>query len=298
MQSKIDTCATPTLNRPKRIAAIHDLSCFGRCSLAVVMPVLSSMQIQVCPVPTAILSTHFGGLGNPVIRDFTDFILPSLSHYTELKLDFECIYSGYLNSVNQIDLCVEFIRTYPSALIVVDPVMGDHGKPYRACSKEMQDGMRDLVSCANLITPNLTEAYMLLNKPYNHNPISQNEVKKMLIQLSELAPNYIVITGVSLANGTSANVGYDKKNNAFWSVPIHLVPATYPGTGDIFASVLTGSFLNGDSLPIAMGRATKFIELAIQTTFSYGADTRYGVMFEHVLPYLAKKEIVQNYQIL
>lgn len=294
MQLKFDTNTNFAFNRPKRVAAIHDLSCFGRCSLAVIMPVLSSMQIQVCPIPTAILSTHFGGLGKPVIHDFTDFIPLTLEHYKTLALDFECIYSGYLNSVEQIDFCVEYIQTYSNALIVVDPVMGDHGKPYGACSKEMQNRMHHLVSYANLITPNLTEAYLLLNKPYNNAPISQDDAKEMLLALSNLAPNYVVITGVPMENGTYANIGYDRKNNAFWLVPIHLVPVAYPGTGDIFASVLTGSFLNGDSLPIAMQRATQFIELAIQITFDCGTDTRYGVMFEHALPYLLHKETMQQ----
>ena len=116
-------------NRVYRAAVIHDLSGFGRCSLPVIIPVLSAMGVQVCPVPTAILSTHTGGLGEVVMRDLTDYTIPCLHHYQQLELDFDCVYSGFLSSVNQIDHCMEFFAAYPGGLAVVDPVMGDHGKP-------------------------------------------------------------------------------------------------------------------------------------------------------------------------
>lgn len=286
------------MNRPQRIAAIQDMSGFGRCSLTVILPVLSAMGVQVCPVPTAVLSTHTGGFGEVAMRDLTDFMKPVLEHYKRLELEFECIYSGFLASEEQVDHCLDFFRSYPEALAVVDPVMGDHGKVYKTYTAEMQRRMAELVQVADLITPNVTEAYILLGEAYDHNPITRSKAKSMLARLSEMGPKYVVITGMQMATGDMANVGYDRERNAFWMVPCEYVPVSYPGTGDIYASVLTGGFLMGDSLPIAMDRATRFVELAIQTTFSYGTDTRHGVMLEKALQWLITPAVLNGYQLL
>ena len=282
--------------RSSRVAAIHDLSGFGRCSLAVILPTLSTMGVQVCAVPTAILSTHTGGLGNVVMRDLTDYIQPALAHYQELGLDFACIYSGFLNSEDQIDHCLKFFKSYPNAYWVVDPVMGDHGKPYRTCTPGMRRRMKELVREAGVITPNLTEAAMLLDIDYPFGGLSASQTKSMLARLGEMGPGSVVITGVSLANGALSNVGYDREKNGFWRVDSAYVPVSYPGTGDIFASVLTGGLLTGDSLPIAMDRATKFLELAIKTTYSYGTDTRWGVMLESCLGWLTQHNVLKDYR--
>ena len=283
------------MNRPLRVAAIQDMSGFGRCSLTVILPVLSVMGVQVSPIPTAILSTHTGGFGDVVMRDLTDYLAPCLEHYKSQGIEFECVYSGFLASENQVDHCLEFFRSYPEAFKVVDPVMGDHGKTY---TKAMQKRMAELVRVADLITPNVTEACILLGEEYDHNPITRQQAKSMLVRLSEMGPRYVVITGMQLASGTMTNVGYDRERNAFWMVPCEYVPVSYPGTGDMYASVLIGGFLSGDSLPIAMDRATRFTELAIQTTFSYGTDTRCGVQLERVLGWLTQQTVLKGYQIL
>ncbi|MEG2203926.1 MAG: pyridoxamine kinase, partial [Oscillospiraceae bacterium] len=236
------------MNRPKRIAAIHDLSGFGRCSLTVILPVLSVMGLQVCPVPTAVLSTHTGGLGEVEMRDLTDYLVGALGHYRRIGLEFECVYSGFLGSEAQIDHCMEFFSAYPDALAVVDPVMGDHGKPYRTVTADMRRRMHELVAVAGLITPNLTEAQMLLGKDYNPAPLTRAEAKSALVRLSELGPAQTVITGVQLASGERmANIGYDRGRGSFWCVPCDYVPVSYPGTGDLFAAVLTGALLGDDS---------------------------------------------------
>lgn len=284
--------------RPARVAAIHDLSGFGRCSLSVILPVLSAMGVQVCPVPTAVLSTHTGGFGEVEFRDLTGYIGPALAHYRRLGLEFECVYSGFLGSVEQIDHCLDFFAAYPDALAVVDPVMGDHGKPYKTYTAAMQRRTAELVAVADAITPNLTEACILLDEPYAFEPLTQQKAKSMLARLSEKGPRLVVVTGVSLAASGMCNIGYDKERGAFWCVDCDYVPATYPGTGDIFASVLTGGFLSGDSLPIAMDRATRFVETAIKTTFSYGADPREGVMLERTLHLLGERDQAARYRLL
>lgn len=284
--------------RPARVAAIHDLSGFGRCSISVILPVLSAMGVQVCPVLTAVLSAHTGGLGDVVFRDLTDYIHPTLEHYKKLGIDFEAVYSGFLGSEEQVGSCLEFFKAYPNALKVVDPVMGDNGKAYKTCGESLQKGMKELVAVADLITPNKTEAAMLLGESYNTSPMSRSEARSLLLRLSHLGPKCVVVTGVELASGELANIGYDGENGSFWYVPCEYVPVSYPGCGDIYASVLTGAMLGGASLPIAMGKATAFAELCVKTTFSYGSDPRYGVMLESVLGSLIKNEVSGKFETL
>lgn len=284
------------ISSQKRIAAIHDLSGFGRCSLTVILPALSVMGHQVCPVPTAVLSSHTGGLGEAVFRDLSDYIVPALEHYKTLGIAFDCVYSGFLGSTDQIDHCLNFINEYKNALAVVDPVMGDHGKPYKTCTEPLRRRMAELVAAADMITPNLTEAYMLLGEEYSEAPLMQSKAKSMLVRLAEKGPKYVVITGAFMADGKTANLGYDSANNMFWRVDYDYIPAVYPGTGDIFASVVVGSLLGSDSLPIAMERATRFLEYAINTTFSYSTDARYGVMLEKTLVWLTQTHTLKGYK--
>lgn len=284
--------------RPPRTLAIHDLSGFGRCSLSVILPVLSGLGVQVCPVPTAILSTHTGGLGEVELWDLSGYIRPTLEHYKRLALDFECVYSGFLSNEGQIDHCLECLGSYPGALHVVDPVMGDYGKPYRTITPQMQKRMGELVRAADVVTPNLTEAYILLGREYVHEPLTVSAAKSLLARLSELGPSSVVVTGVELVSGGLCNIGYDRDRSAFWRLDCDYVPVSYPGTGDLFCSVLTGGLLTGDSLPLAMDRATRFVELTIKTTYSYGSDPRYGVMLEKTLGWLTQSHVLGDYQAL
>lgn len=285
------------MNNNIRVAAIHDLSGVGRCSLTVILPIMSAMGIQVCPIPTAVLSTHTGGFGEVVMRDLTDYISPALSHYKGLEIDFDCVYSGFLASTGQIDHCLEFFSNYPDALKVVDPVMADHGKPYKTCGAKLRQRMSELAAVADIITPNMTEAAILLGEEPSLIPKSSSQIKSLLARLSELGPKTVVITSVYYG-GECCNVGYDRENNKFWKVPYIQVNAGYPGTGDAFASVLTGSLLTGDSLPIAMNRAAEFLELAIKTTYSYSTDPREGIYFERCLQFLMSRPNLCGYETL
>ncbi|MBE6882371.1 MAG: pyridoxamine kinase [Oscillospiraceae bacterium] len=284
--------------RPARVAAIHDLSGFGRCSISVILPVLSAMGVQVCPVPTAVLSTHTGGFGEVVFRDLTDYIKPTLEHYKNLDIDFEAVYSGFLGSEEQVDSCLEFFKSYPKSLKIVDPVMGDNGKAYKTCTKSLQNRMKELVAVADVITPNLTEAAMLLGEPYRTEPMTVTEARSLLLRLHGLGPKMIVVTGAELATGMLANICYDGEHGSFWYSPCEYLPVHYPGCGDIFASVLIGAMLGGASLPIAIGKATEFIELCVKTTFSYGSDPRQGVMLESVLGSLIRGDSTGIYKTL
>lgn len=286
------------MQRNKKVVAIHDLSGIGRCSLTVILPILSVMGIQVCPVPTAILSSHTGGFGDVEIKDLTDYIPEALKHYKRLKENFDCIYSGYLASVMQIDYCLEFFNSYNKSLKIVDPVMGDHGKLYKAFTSELCERMKELVKCADIITPNLTEASILLGEKFPDGLMTTQEAKSWLVRLSEKGPQIVVMTSVVLADGSNCNLGYDRENNAFWKVVCDFVPVNYPGSGDIFSSVLVGGLLNGDSLPIAINRATSFTEIAIKTTYSYSCEPRNGIMIESCLNWLSEKTTMKDYETL
>ncbi len=284
--------------RPQTVAAIHDISGVGRCSLTVISPIISALGVQLCPVPTAVLSTHTGGLGDVAMRDLTDFMQPCLEHYKNLDMNFDCIYTGFLSSSEQIDHCLEFMSAFSDAFKVVDPVMGDHGVSYKTYTQEMCDRMGELVAEADMITPNMTEVSMLLSEPYDSSEISTQKAKSMLVKLSGLGPRYVVVTSVSLAGYGVANIGYDRDKNAFWKVKCDYLPVHYPGTGDMYSAVLVGEMVNGSSMPIAMEHATRFLELAVKTTYSYGTDKRFGVMFERVLPYLLDTRPASEYEIL
>lgn len=282
------------MNCCKKVAAIHDLSGFGKCSLTVIIPVLSAMGVQVCPVPTAVLSAHTG-YGDFVMRDLTDFIEPALEHYKKLGADFDCVYSGFLASSEQIDHCLEFFAAFPNALKVVDPVMGDNGKSYKTYTKELCTRMKELVAVADIITPNLTEAAILLGEEFPAAPLTGMEAKSWLVRLSEQGARIVVITSVSLADGGISTIGYDKENNGFWKIKNDHVPMQYSGTGDTFASVLVGGILNGDSLPIAMNRACAFTELSVKTTYSYNMKSDNGLMLESQLPWLTGYQELGDY---
>jgi pyridoxine kinase len=267
-------------NQTKKVAAIHDLSGFGRCSLTVIIPILSSMGIQVCPVPTAILSTHTGGFSDMVFKDLTDYITPCYNHYKSLNLEFDAVYSGFLASSQQICGCLEFFHGFENALKVVDPVMGDNGKPYKTYTKELCNRMSELVSEADIITPNLTEAAILLGEEFT--PVLSGETaREWLERLCQYA-KITVITGVVIDDKV-CNIGLERETGDVRRVEYKQLPSHYPGTGDIFASVLTGSVLSGDDLKSAMTRATSFSRNAVKVTHEAGDVPRNGVMFEGIL---------------
>jgi pyridoxine kinase len=268
-----------------RAAVIQDISCVGRCSLTVAMPILSVMGIQVCPLPTAIFSTHLGGFGNPVFCDFTEYMTEFFQHWQQANIDFDCIYSGFLASAQQINIVEAFIREFPQnhPLILVDPVMGDGGKLYATYTPDMQERMQRLVAKADIITPNYTEACFLLSEPYQAGVCDPKVLEEWLVRLSALGPERVIITGVLHSENQLLTIGYDREQACFYRFWNELIPAQYPGTGDVFASVLAGSLLQGDPLPVAMGKATGFVAAVIKVTLAAGTPPREGVLLEKLL---------------
>lgn len=278
-----------TAERPKRIIAINDLSCFGRCSLTVAIPVLSAMGFQVCPVPTAVFTGHTA-YQDYKMKDLTDFLPKCLEHWKQTGFKFECIYSGFLSSHAQIDQVIAYIEAYESALVVVDPVMGDNGLAYRSVSKQIQRHMHELVEKADLITPNMTEACILLEEEYPTKGTSLFKVKEYLTRLADMGPQYVFITGVLTTDGKYCNVGYDRLEGKYWIRPIDYKPKTFYGTGDTFASVLAGCILDGQPMKKALAFASQFIDLCINNTTSEGEELKDGIYFEPKLDFLTNTQ--------
>ncbi len=272
-------------NNVKRIAAIHDLSGIGRVSLTVVIPILSSMGFQVCPLPTAVLSNHTQ-YPQFSFHDLTDEMPVIINEWKKLNISFDAIYTGYLGSPRQIQIVSEFIKDFRrmETLVMIDPVLGDNGKLYTNFDEIMIKEMRKLIKDADVITPNLTELFFLLDKPFKADN-SDKEIKEYLFQLSEKGPEIVIITSVPVKDDShrTSVYAYDRRGDKYWKVTCDYLPAHYPGTGDTFTSVITGSLLQGDSLPIALDRATQFILQGIRATFGYEYDNRNGILLEKVL---------------
>lgn len=271
----------------KKIAAIHDLSGYGRASLTVAIPILSYMGYQVCPLPTAILSAH-SEYKNFRSFDLTNQMQPIIDHWRELHLHFDALYSGYLASIRQMDIVEQFFAEFGKAdnFILVDPVLGDHRQLYPGMTPKMIDGMRRLCSKAKVITPNLTEAAFLLDKTIT-GTTTREEAIQWCRELSLLGPDYCIITSAPSDNQKNiVTLAYNKCDQRLWQVNTDYVPANYPGTGDAFASVITGCLLNGDSLPEAVDRAVHFINMGIKATFGYDHNPLDGMNQEKVLHYL------------
>ena len=279
----------------KKVAAIHDMSGFGRASLTTIIPVLATMGIQTCPIPTAILSTHSGGFSGYTFNDLTDLMPAYVNHWKALDLHFNCIYSGFLGSAKQINIVIDIIDTFKTKdnLTVVDPVLGDDGSLYSSISKDMVPEMRRLISKADIITPNITEAQLLLDT-YDY-PSLENG-KKWLKALSIMGPRITMITSFPENQITMSTLAYDKEKDEYWKVPSKLLPYSYPGTGDLFTSVLIGNILNGESIPIAAATASAFVYKCIDISSKFDYPKRDGVLLEQMLPELRKPNMDLLYE--
>ena len=271
-----------------RVAAIHDLSCFGRCSLTIALPVLSAMGCQCCPLPTALLSAHTGISGFTFL-DTTDEMRRISAHWSQLSLHFQAIYTGFLGSAPQINLVEDFLRRFhvPDTLLVMDPVMGDHGTPYKTCTPALRQGLRELVAQADVITPNLTEAAILLDIPYHESQTA--DASELVRALSLQGQRSVVLTGYAAAPGQVGALCYDRDTRQVEAVQTARVPQDFPGTGDLFASVLTGALTRGAPLLQAARTAVDFVGSCVARSVAEGAGEAEGVDFEPLLRQLTVK---------
>ena len=286
----------------KKVAAIHDLSGYGRAALTAVIPTLSSMGVQVCPLPTAILSNHTGGFACNSYLDLTDHMEEYIDAWKKNNLSFDCIYSGFLGSIRQIGIVSDFIDYFGNEenLVVVDPVMGDNGTLYSSFNDDFIPQMRNLIKKADLITPNYTEAAFLLGKESRPEEFTDETAKKWLRELSDMGPAIVVITSApDIGNSENTNViAYDRENDMYWKVGCRYIPANYPGTGDTFTSVVIGSLLQQESLPVALDRGTQFISQCIKASYGFNYPRRNGVLLEKELGILNMPVMISGYELL
>ena len=270
----------------KRIVSIQDISCLGKCSLTVALPIISAMGVECSIVPTAVLSTHTM-FQNFTCKDLTDQIGPIADHWKSENIVFEAIYTGYLASKEQIgDVCA-FFDTFKTKdnLIVVDPVMADNGKLYPAFGPDFPAEMAKVCAKADLIVPNLTEASLLTGLPYR-TEYDEEYIREMLQALAKLGPRYVALTGVSFEKGRLGVMYYDREKNEYGSYFAEHLPASFHGTGDVFASTCVGALMRGLPLGDALALAADYTVECIRLTLASPEAKWYGVEFESAIPYL------------
>lgn len=272
----------------KRILTIQDISCFGKCSLTVALPLLSAMGIETAILPTAVLSTHtlFKGY---TCKDLSDQLTPITDHWKREGITFDAIYTGYLGTEEEIDTVIGIINTFRNdhTLAFIDPAMGDNGKLYPAFNEHYTKKNADLCAVADIADPNITEAAFLTGLPYRET-YEEEYVRELLLALAALGTKTPILTGVSLSEGKTGAMGYDSAKKEFFHYQNDRIPAAYHGTGDIFSSVLAGAFVLGIERTGALKTAADYTALTIAKTLENPENPWYGVDFEATIPDLVK----------
>ena len=274
------------MKKVPRVVSINDMSGFGRCSLTVAIPILSVMGVQCCPIPTAVLSRHTG-FDNYFFKDLTDILPSYINDWKECGVVPDAVYSGFLGSYDQIKITEQYLKSLPLGTCrVIDTVMGDNGKIYSTYTEKMCREIKTLVSLADVITPNVTEACYLSDEEYKGESISIEKAEEISRKLCAMGTKAVVITGIDDGK-TLTNFVYE--NNKSTKISIPKSKKVFSGTGDLFASVLTGAIVKGNSLEYAVGVASQFISDCIEFTIKEDTPVSEGVLFEPLLYKLGGK---------
>ena len=266
----------------ERILAVHDISCVGRCSLTVALPIISSVGIECSGLPTAVLSTHTGGFTGYTYRDLTEDMVPIDEHWGTLDITFDAFYTGFLGSFEQIDIVSRLFDdlSHEGTTIYVDPVMADGGKLYPVFGPDFPKGMRRLCEKADVIMPNLTELCLMLGEEWIPGPYTHEYVDSMIEKARGFGVSKVVLTGISFEEGQVGAVYKDFVTGETGSVMRAEIPGYYHGTGDVFGSALVGACECGLPLSKAVEAAVNLTVSSIIRTYESGEDVRYGVNFE------------------
>ncbi len=275
-----------TFPKLKRIAAINDVSGFGKCSLTVALPVISATGVECACIPTALLSTHTGEFTGWTRRDLTDQMLPIARHWASLGIEFDGIYSGYLASPEQALIVEEIIGTIAgeNTLVICDPAMADNGEYYAGFDGGMAEAFRRLCARADIITPNVTEAALLSGVEYERAPHSKEYIDRLFDGLERHAGRYVAITGVHPSDGVIGTVVRDRVTGESRSAMSRAYPGMFYGTGDIFTSALSAMLVRGAGVGDALDAASALVRESIERTYERGTPRPYGVDFEGTLP--------------
>ena len=274
----------------KRIVTVQDISCVGKCSLTVALPIISALGTEAAVLPTAVLSTHtmFKGF---TFCDLTDEIEPIIAHWKKENMDFDAVYTGYLGSARQIALTKDLISKFKGAntLVLVDPAMADGGRMYTGFEKSFALEMATLCSVADIIVPNLTEASFMLGEEYVAEGYDEEYIKDMLKKLTSLGCKTVVITGVSFEKDKLGVMSYDSESGEYFSYFRERIPESFHGTGDVFASTFLGALMRERSVGDSLKIATDFTVECIKATLGNPQERKYGVNFEEEIPYLVSR---------
>ncbi len=275
----------------KRIATIQDISCFGKCSITVALPVISAMGVECCIVPTTILSTHTAGFTGYTVCDISSELLPIAEHWNREGLEFDALYTGYLGNEGQIDLTKRFIELTKSekTMIFVDPAMADYGKLYPAFDESFPKKMLELCKMADVLCPNITEACLLLGEQYKEEgEYDESYIHSLATKLASLGVKKVVITGVKYGDGRHGAYALDSETGDARYLFGEDLQCRFHGTGDIFSSVLCGALTKGESVFDATQSAIDFTVACIAHTVPDKENHPYGVKFEECLHLLHK----------
>lgn len=279
-----------------RLAMINDIAGFGRCSTTVSLPVISVMKVQVCPVPTSVLSNH---LGFPLCHfdDYTSHMRDYIKVWGELGLTFDGLYCGFLGNEEQIDIVREFVEMFQPPLFLLDPVMGDHGRTYSSITETHVQKMKELLPLADIITPNITESCLLTGTPWKDGEWTLQELSRLCERLADICQQESVTSGEA-STGTTANgasivitgirqgdslVNFLWDDGVYTTVSTPIAGASRPGTGDIFASILAADAVRGETLLSSVQKAANFVGLCITGSEKAGTPVQEGVVFEKYL---------------
>ncbi|MBR0173143.1 MAG: pyridoxamine kinase [Lachnospiraceae bacterium] len=272
----------------KRILTVQDISCLGKCSITIALPLISAMGVETVILPTAVLSTHTM-FKNFTVTDLTDALMPIVEHWKSENVHFDAIYTGYLGSAQEIEIAKTIFREFKSedTLIFVDPVMADNGKLYPAFDGTYAKLNAGLCGEADIIVPNITEACFMTDTEYRET-YDEAYIKDLLEKLSKLGARHVVLTGVSLSEGKTGVYGYDAKEDTSFIYQNDLVDAKYHGTGDVFSSVSVGALMRGMSMEDAFRIAADYTADTIRETLKNPGKPWYGVDFEATIPQLLR----------
>lgn len=276
----------------KKVLTINDISCVGRCSLTVALPIISSVGIECSVLPTAILSTHTGGFTGYTFNDFTDEMMPIVNHWVSLKREYDGIYSGFLGSIKQIDIVKNIIQTFkkPNLITIIDPAMADNGELYKIFDNAFASKMTSLCMMGDIILPNITEACIMTNIPYQENNHSEEYINSILKALKNKGMKKVILTGVRKKPNYIGAIAYDPETEEQYYYDQPFIPGYYHGTGDVFASVFVCGYMKGQTLNNSMKLAVDITVASIKETIKYeGIDYKYGVCFEETIPLLITK---------
>ena len=271
----------------KRIVTVQDISCFGKCSITVALPLVSAMGVECAIIPTSILSTHTGGFKNFTFTDLNEDIPKIAKHWQEYDIKFDSIYTGYLGNEKQINYVIDFISKFrgENTLVFVDPAMADKGNLYAGFDKEFPSHMARLCQIADIIVPNITEASFLLDIPYTEE-YDEEYIKNVCKRLSALGAKKVILTGIHFGNETQGAYFYDSESGKTYYYCRETIDAAFHGTGDTFSSVLCAALTKGYTYENAIKIAVDFTVLCIEKTLPDRINHSYGTKFEECIPEL------------